>query len=232
MSESPHWNVAARFMTTGEAEAAASALDAAGIECEVADENLISVNWEMAQAIGGVKILVRDEDVERATEIISMPAVEQTIEPVIPPMEVEQPAVCPQCGSPDYQLVPRFRLFLLIAAVFVGIGVAVDQTLLAATGLVAVAVGVMLMPSARCTRCLHRWTPPPSREQDVEAPPPQPVDMVEERCPRCGSFEVYRINDRRLKTWPLLFSPSIFAVLPIWLFSHKRQCESCGLKLP
>lgn len=231
MYESIHWNIAARFITTGEAEAAASALDAAGIDCEIADENIIGVDWGMAQAVGGVKILVRDEDVERAAEIISTPAVEQTIEPVIPPIEVERPAVCPQCGSPDYQLVPRFRIFLLLAAIFLGIGVGAGQEVLAATALLAVAIGVILMPSARCLRCLQRWSPPP-RERKVEAPLPDPADMIEERCPRCGSFEVYRINDRRLKAWPLLFSPSIVAVLPIWLLSPKRQCESCGWKLP
>jgi predicted RNA-binding Zn-ribbon protein involved in translation (DUF1610 family) len=138
--------------------------------------------------------------------------------------------VCPVCGSLDSRPIPRFRIFLLIAAVFIGIGVAVDQTLLAITALAAVAFGAMLMPAARCRRCSHRWSPPPSRR--VAAPPPDARDTTETPCPRCGSLDVYRIDDRRLKAIPLLISPAIFVVLPIWLMKRKRQCESCGLKLP
>ncbi len=97
--------------------------------------------------------------------------------------------VCPACGSPDFIFVPRFRIFLLIAAVFIGIGAVVNQTLLAATALIAVAAGVLLMPSARCRRCLNRWSPEP-REDRIEAPPPNPSDMIEEACPRCGAVVV------------------------------------------
>ncbi len=225
------WSVAARFITVGEAEAAISALDAAGIECQLADENIVGIDWGMAQAVGGVKVLVRQDDLERATDIMGMRAYDQVIEPIPESAEPEVPIACPACGSSDFILVPRFRIFLLIAAIFMGIGVVVNQTLLAATALIAVAAGVLLMPAARCRRCLHRWSPEP-RQDRVEAPPPDPSDMIEEPCPRCGSLDVYRINDRRLKAWPLLFSPSIFAVIPLWLLSPKRQCENCGLKLP
>jgi predicted RNA-binding Zn-ribbon protein involved in translation (DUF1610 family) len=225
------WSVAARFITVGEAEAAASSLDAAGIECRLADQNIVGIDWGMAQAVGGVKVLVRQDDLERATDIMGMPAYDQVIEAIPDSAETAVPVVCPACGSSDYVTVPRVRIFLLIAAIFIGIGVAVNQELLAATALIAVAAGVLLMPSARCRRCLHRWSPEPHAAR-IEAPPPDPSDMIEEPCPRCGSLDVYRINDRRLKAWPLLFSPSIFAVIPLWLLSPKRQCEGCGLKLP
>jgi hypothetical protein len=226
------WSLAARFITIGEAEAAVSALDAAGIETHMVDGNIIGIDWQMAQAVGGVKILVRDEDLQRASEILSLHAVDPVIEPIAEaPVEPEPPVVCPECGSSDFIFVPRFRIFLLIGALFLGVGAAVNQDLLAVTALVAVAAGVLLMPSARCRKCLHRWTPE-AREERVEAPLPQASDTIETPCPRCGSYEVYQINDRRLKAWPLLFSPAIFAVIPLWLFSPKRQCEHCGLKLP
>lgn len=226
------WRVAARFLSTGEAEAAASALDAAGIELVLSDQNLVGVNWEMAQAVGGVKVLVNEDDLELAREILFSDAHEQAVqEPISGTPEVQTPIVCPQCGLPDFAGVPRVRIFLLLAAVFLGIGIAVDQPLLALTALVAVAVGVLLMPSARCIACLYRWSPPP-QQHSLEALPPSPSDMIEECCPRCGSFEVYLINDRRLKAIPLLFPASIFAVLPLWLVLPKRRCDSCGLKLP
>jgi hypothetical protein len=231
MAESKIWSIAARFTTTGEAEAAGTALDAARIRYELADENIIRVNWGMSQAVGGVKVLVRDDDLERAREIIFTPAADPIVEPVIEPIFSEAPTLCPACGSLESQPVPRLRIFLLMAAVFIAIGAVAGQEMLAMIALIAVAAGVLLMPLARCSQCGHRWSPPP-RERRVEAPPPDPADMIETPCPRCGSFEVYQINDRPLKAIPLLIPAMIIAVLPVWLLSAKRQCDSCGLKLP
>ncbi|HEV8658068.1 MAG TPA: hypothetical protein VGS96_05525 [Thermoanaerobaculia bacterium] len=146
-------------------------------------------------------------------------------------MKTSPASECPQCGSRDFQAIPRLRIFLLLTAIFLGIGVAVDQPLLAITALVAVATGALLMPTARCVACAHRWSPPLAARH-IEAPLPDARDMIEERCPRCGSIDVYQIDDRRLKAIPLLFSPSILVVVPMWLMSPKRRCESCGLKLP
>jgi predicted RNA-binding Zn-ribbon protein involved in translation (DUF1610 family) len=221
------WSIAARFISIGEAEAAASALEAAGIEFLLGDENIIGIDWQMAQAVGGVKILVREEDLERASEILSVPAGDQVVEPIIETPETADPIVCPECGSPEFVAIPRFRIFLLLAAIFIGIGVAVNQQMFGLIALIAVAAGVLLMPTARCTRCLHRWSPEP-REERIEAPPPDPHDMIEEPCPRCGSLEFYRINDRRLKALPLLFTPTIFAVIPFWLLSASHRCDNCG----
>jgi Zn finger protein HypA/HybF involved in hydrogenase expression len=230
-------SLAARFLTVGEAQAAATALDAAGIDCHLADQNLVGVDWAMAQAVGGIKVLVPDEDLERAQEILSPDqyATEDRgprTEDNLPRTEDEPAAQCPECGSRDFQSVPRFRIFLLIAAIFIGIGTAVGEPLLAVVALIAVAFGAILMPSARCASCSHRWSPPPPARRRVEAPLPDANDMIEEKCPRCGSIEVYRINDRRLKAIPLLFNPAIFVVVPLWLLKSKRRCDACGLTLP
>ena len=225
-------------MNVGEAEIAASALDAAGIECHLADENVVGVAWNMSQAVGGVKLLVRDEDLERAQEVLNQAsglgpqAPDRALE--LPESEARGPrpeasVQCPECGSPDFQRVPRLRIFLLLALLFIGIGAAVGEELIAATGLIAVAVGALLMPTARCSVCSHRWTPESSTEI-VEAPPPDPRDMIEEKCPRCGSLEVYRLQHRRLKAIPLLINTAIFAIVPIWLFMPRRQCDACGLR--
>ncbi|HEY3057015.1 MAG TPA: DUF2007 domain-containing protein [Thermoanaerobaculia bacterium] len=216
----------------GEAQVAASALDAAGIDTNLVDQNIVGIDWGMSQAVGGVKVMVRDDDLERAREIVTGVATEGEIEPIVPSEDDEDlPVVCPECGSPNFQPVPRFRIFLLIAAIFLGIGVAVGQQLLAITALVAVAIGALLMPSTRCSVCAHRWTPPTPPPRRVDAPPPDARDMIEEKCPRCGSLDVYQIDDRRLKAIPLLFSPSILVIAPMWLMGPKRRCESCGLKL-
>lgn len=208
---------------------AVSALDAAGIDCHLVDQNMVGIDWAVSQAVGGVKVFVRDDDLDRAREILGSHVADQQTLPSVEARAEEPLSVCPVCGSSDFRWIPRFRLFLLTAAVFIGIGVAVGQSLLAATALLAVAMGALLMPSARCASCMHRWSPLRSR---VEAPLPDAVDTVEKPCPRCGSLDVYQIDNRRLKAIPLLINSSIFFVLPIWLLSSKRRCESCGSKLP
>ncbi len=230
------WSIAARFRDIGEAQAARSALDAAGIECTLADENLVSVDWGASQAVGGVKVMVRAEDLEEARAILFQSPLPLAGAPHPPSGQLLPQAgegtpshQCPDCGSPDAQPIPRFRLFALIALAFIGVGVAVGEPLLAVTALIAVAAGVLLMPTHRCQTCGTRWNKP--LDQRSEAPLPDPADTIETPCPRCGSLEVHHIDYRRMKALPLLFNPAIFVVFPIWLARPKRRCENCGLEM-
>lgn len=226
------WVFVARFMTVGEAQAARSALDAAAIDCELVDDKIVGIDWGMAQAVGGIKLVVEEQNLDAAREILGG-ALESQLEPSQPfaaTREIEPRAACPECGSTGYEAIPRLRIFLLLAAAFIGIGAAVGQSPLALTALIAVAVGALMMPSSRCTACQHRFTPP-EREDRGEAPLPSERDTIEEQCPRCASREVYQIDYRRVKAIPLLINASIFLALPWWLLSPKRRCESCGLKL-
>jgi DNA-directed RNA polymerase subunit RPC12/RpoP len=97
--------VAATFATVGEAEAALSALDAAGIEAFVADENMVAVDWMYSQAIGGVKVLVREEDLEEAQALLAATAEPDEANAVTAP-EVR----CPRCGSEEFYGVEWRRL--------------------------------------------------------------------------------------------------------------------------
>lgn len=220
----------------GQARAAVSALDAAGIECFLADENVIAIDWAVSQAVGGVKVLVRPEDLSDAQELLSTVIATEVDRPgwlggpaVATPGGAAAPqARCPQCGSPDLRTIRRVRIFFAIAVGFGALGIMAGQLALAMTGLIAVAAGVAWMSRHQCNGCGHRFNAPRER---VDAPPPDVRDTIEERCPRCGSAEVYQINQRRLKAIPLLFNASIFIVAPLWLASPKRQCESCGLKI-
>ena len=257
-------------MGVGEAEAARSALDAAGnrlqtrslslslslslsvLSIYVVDDQIVGVDWAMSQAVGGIKLVVEEQNLGAARAIIFGPLESQPEEwktglgprasglgPTDPQVDLPRPEdrgprpvldSCPECGSTRFVAVPRLRIFLLLAAVFIGIGAAVGQTALALTALIAVAAGALMMPSSRCTNCLHRFTPP-EQEDCGEAPLPGERDTIEEQCPRCASREVYQIDYRRVKAIPLLFNASIFLALPWWLLSPKRRCDSCGLKL-
>ena len=73
-------------------------LEVEGIEAAVFDGYMVSTCWLYSTAIGGVRIVVRSEDVERAKEVLVTPYtdiladVEESRLPV-PPEEI-----CPVCG--------------------------------------------------------------------------------------------------------------------------------------
>ncbi len=236
------WSIAARFASFGEAAAARSALDAAGIQSYLADENLVAIDWLYAQALGSLKLMVAESDVERSREIIGTIAGTchpERSERFLPQARGGSLAVyaarddspkCPECGSAKLRPIPRIRIFLLFSALFIGLGAVVGQPLFGLIALIGVVVGVLLMPSHRCLTCGHRWSPAPE-ERLIDAPLPDPADTVEEPCPRCGSLEVYQIDYRRLKAIPLLFNLAMFVVLPVWWLLPKRRCDSCGLEL-
>ncbi len=226
----------ARFTTIGEAGAARSALEAAGIDAWLADENMIAVDWLASQAIHGIKLIARSEDVEQAREVLwsaaAMPPLSETetSEERAAAWPPHSRPACPECGSTDLRSIPRFRMFLVILVVFVAIGAVIGQIELAMTAVAGLAIAILIMPSHRCASCGVRLTPPP-QERDEEAPPPDPSDMIETPCPRCGSLEVYNIAYRRLKAVPMLFNPAILIVFPIWLMMPKRRCDACGLEM-
>ena len=59
-----------RFRDMPEAEVAASLLDSAGIDCFLADENTIRMDWLWSNLLGGFKLMVRPDDLEEAKRIL------------------------------------------------------------------------------------------------------------------------------------------------------------------
>ena len=53
------------------ARLAQNVLREAGIDAVVTDESLIGMDWLMSNAVGGVKVQVREADVERAVEVLN-----------------------------------------------------------------------------------------------------------------------------------------------------------------
>lgn len=223
-----------RYDTVGEAGSASSALDAAGIGFAVLDENIIVLNWLYSNAVGGVKLMVRREDLEEAFEILSTSsreatADEEVTDPLAPEPE-QQPAVCPSCGGAAFARIPRLKIFAALALVAFGVGVAINQPGLALALAVSVALILAFVPSHRCTNCGERWNAPEPAESVIEPPPPTASDRTERHCRRCGSLEVHRIYYRRLKAIPLYFTFTIFVVAPVCLLLPRRRCDQCGLR--
>jgi hypothetical protein len=89
------------------AELAKSKLDLAGIGSEIFDGETANMNWLYTAAIGGVKLMVREEDLEAAREVLA--AEVDSEEPEIPPDKVITGAeqFCPACHSRDVETQER-----------------------------------------------------------------------------------------------------------------------------
>ena len=87
-----------QFRDLPEALLAKGSLESAGIECFLADENLVRLDWFISNFIGGIKLNVRPTDEANARKILD--------EPILEGLYVqgvglyEQPR-CPKCRSLD-----------------------------------------------------------------------------------------------------------------------------------
>ena len=87
-----------QFRDLPEALLAKGSLESAGIECFLADENLVRLDWFISNFIGGIKLNVRAADETNARKILD--------EPILEGLYVqgvglyEQPR-CPKCQSLD-----------------------------------------------------------------------------------------------------------------------------------
>lgn len=87
-----------RYQGLPAASIAQSILDSAGIEAFLSDDNLIRMDWLWSNAVGGIKLLVREEDAEAARKLLEQ-AVPEGFE-VEGLGEYQQPR-CPECGAMD-----------------------------------------------------------------------------------------------------------------------------------
>jgi hypothetical protein len=56
-----------------------SVLEGAGIECYLQDDNVVRMDWLWSNAMGGIKLIVREKDAEEAEKVLSQgPLLEQT----------------------------------------------------------------------------------------------------------------------------------------------------------
>jgi hypothetical protein len=87
-----------QFRDLPEALLAKGCLESAGIECFLRDDNLVRLDWFISNFVGGIKLCVRQEDVEKAETIFNDPIPEGLY--VHGVGLYEQPR-CPKCNSLD-----------------------------------------------------------------------------------------------------------------------------------
>jgi hypothetical protein len=87
-----------QFRDLPEALLAKGSLESAGIECFLADENLVRLDWFISNFIGGIKLNVRAQDAGNAQKLLDEPILEGLYVQGIG--LYEQPR-CPKCQSLD-----------------------------------------------------------------------------------------------------------------------------------
>ncbi len=100
----------ASFSYPTEAYLASAILEAEGIWSFVADEHIITVDWRLTNAIGGVKVQVSEADAQRAREVL-LEEPQNTHETTT---ELEK---CPKCNS-TYIQYEKYNLRLIFGLWF------------------------------------------------------------------------------------------------------------------
>lgn len=94
--EDQQFLVLRRFRDMPDAFLFRSILDSAAIECFLADENTIRMDWFWSNLLGGFKLCVRAADADTASSLLAQPVLERfEVEGI---REYEQPR-CPICKS-------------------------------------------------------------------------------------------------------------------------------------
>lgn len=97
-----------------EAQIAKANLESAGIPAYVADENTINMQWLYSDALGGVRVMVAERDLDQARELLN----EDFTASLSAEVQVDEPR-CRFCGSNQLEPYtegkrPAFLAFLLI----------------------------------------------------------------------------------------------------------------------
>jgi hypothetical protein len=105
-----------RYRDLSEAIVARCLLESAGIEVDLRDENLVRLDWQVSNFIGGLRLQVEQEDAADATEILDAP-IPETIDYGGIGLPYRQPH-CPRCQSSNitYQGSDRASAILLLFA--------------------------------------------------------------------------------------------------------------------
>lgn len=112
-----------RYRDLPEAVVVKSILDSDSIECFLTDENLIRMDWFWSGLLGGVKLWVRQHDVEEAQKLIDQSPPEGfNVEGV---GEFQQPR-CPKCHSLEISFKELVKPVAFISA-YLGLPIPLER---------------------------------------------------------------------------------------------------------
>lgn len=101
-----------RYRDLSEAIVARAVIESAGIFCFLKDENLVRLDWQMSNLVGGIRLQVASADLEEAEAILAQPIPDSFSIPDQPGFE--QPR-CPRCDSTDITWERQSRKAALVS---------------------------------------------------------------------------------------------------------------------
>jgi len=104
-----------QFRDMPEALLAKGSLDSSGIECWLADDNMVRLDWFYSNLLGGIKLQVKQEDAEIANEVLDQPIPENF--DAEGTGDYQQPR-CPHCESLDVTFEELNKPVAFVSAYF------------------------------------------------------------------------------------------------------------------
>ncbi|QEG21506.1 putative signal transducing protein [Mariniblastus fucicola] len=116
-------------------------LETAGITAFLDGEHHIAMDWMIANAVGGVKLLVAADDAEQAAQILSESLSSENVSPTGPDRtdKLEREDCCPACGSGDTHRERLHRKLIFLSILLLGVPLPFVSRKIA------------------CSSCGHRW---------------------------------------------------------------------------
>lgn len=101
-----------RYRDLSEAIVARAVVESAGIYCFLKDENLVRLDWQISNLIGGIRLQVAADDLEAAQAVLAQPVPDSISIPDQPGFR--QPR-CPRCTSTDISWERHSRKMALVS---------------------------------------------------------------------------------------------------------------------
>ena len=90
-----------RYRDLSEAIVARTLIESAGIACTLQDENLVRLDWQVSNFIGGIRLQVPRSQAQASEDLLSEPIPEEiSFNEAVPAFGQSR---CPVCNSPDVQ---------------------------------------------------------------------------------------------------------------------------------
>ena len=103
-----------RYRYSHEANLDLAKLQDEGITAAIFDDNIVTMNVFLGMAAGGIRLMVNDEDIEKAEAILNRNDYGD-LENAFPKEELEPQIVCPSCGSANvsHAVSKKFSFLIL-----------------------------------------------------------------------------------------------------------------------
>lgn len=120
-SDSDNLVAVASYVNPHEAHLACSLLDAEGIQSRLDGEHHIAMDWLISNAVGGVKVIVRQRDLKLARKVLDNALSQIPDHMTQDDTKPESPlAFCPDCKSNEVSLERLNRPLSLLSILFIG----------------------------------------------------------------------------------------------------------------